>query len=460
LWIALGLLGLLLFGVIGLAGLLLLGDDDGDTETAGRNDRTDDPVTTEPGTGNTTETNSTSPEGTVPTPGTGVDQTIPDDEPIMREPTMSLELDDAIVDIEEYFAEVYPQLYGEPWVPVAEVFALSDLDGPTLDCGIAVPVERNAFYCSLGDFIAYDDVSLFPFLEERFGDLAPAMALAHEWAHAVQGRQGLLRTVDTVFTELQADCLAGAWSGRLLSGEGNMVGVSQADVDLAIGGWVFLGDRIGIPIDDPGAHGTGFDRVGAFGDGVTNGAQACVDYVSGGVTPVDIGVDDEFFQTQGNLDFETALDTLEVSLDQYWDGVAADLGVAEPDPTVLGAVSSSPGCTIEAGFGAAACDDQGLVVYRDNWVNVHNDIGDFATALVIAEAYAEVVSDDLGFEPTEARLECLAGSWAGSDSIQLSAGDLDEAILTFIGLGASERSVFDSVSSFQRGYFAGFEGCI
>ena len=44
----------------------------------------------------------------------------------------------------------------------------------------------NAFYCTGGGFLAYDDEHLFPDLDEKWGDFTIALTLAHEWGHAIQ----------------------------------------------------------------------------------------------------------------------------------------------------------------------------------------------------------------------------------------------------------------------------------
>ena len=58
------------------------------------------------------------------------------------------------------------------------------------------------------------------------------------------------------------------------------VGIAVPDLDEAIAGFVVFRDAPGTPADDPDAHGSAFQRIGAFQDGVINGAQACAPYAS------------------------------------------------------------------------------------------------------------------------------------------------------------------------------------
>jgi predicted metalloprotease len=135
----------------------------------------------------------------------------------------------------------------------------------------------NAFYCGADDYIAWDDESLMPALYDNFGDFAVALVIGHEWGHAVQARAGV--TGPTRFDlEQQADCFAGAWVAWIILEQSPNLTLSPGDLDEAIAGFVAFRDDPETAIDDPGASGSAFARVGAFQDGVISGAQACVPY--------------------------------------------------------------------------------------------------------------------------------------------------------------------------------------
>lgn len=88
-------------------------------------------------------------------------------------------------------------------------------------CGTG-SANMGPFYCP-GDTTVYIDVSFYDQLS-RMGahntSLAQLYILAHEWGHHIQHQLGILRQMDRtsrgensdlVRSELQADCLAGAW---------------------------------------------------------------------------------------------------------------------------------------------------------------------------------------------------------------------------------------------------------
>ena len=56
--------------------------------------------------------------------------------------------------------------------------------------------------------------------------------------------------------------------------------LSSDDLDTALAGLLTLSDPSGIDGAQDGAHGNGFDRVGAFQDGYEGGAETCAAYES------------------------------------------------------------------------------------------------------------------------------------------------------------------------------------
>src|SRR5215212_4438387 len=135
-------------------------------------------------------------------------------------------------------------------------------------CGPAGP-EDFAFYCSLDEAIYYSPAS-FAEWDNRLGDFAPIVVTAHEWAHHVQSLLGVVPEPGNAF-ELQADCLAGAYTSE--AGQEGLL--DPGDITEAVNSSAVAGDPLGLPQDAPGAHGINDDRVIAFMRGYLDGATGC-----------------------------------------------------------------------------------------------------------------------------------------------------------------------------------------
>ena len=119
----------------------------------------------------------------------------------------------------------------------------------------------------VGDFIAYDDNDLFPQINRRFGPYVLAMVLAHEFGHSIQLRAGVDQNLPTILLEQQADCFAGAWMARVAHGDAPGLQLDDKELTTSLAGMVRFSDSPGTSADDQEAHGSAFDRIGAFQDG-------------------------------------------------------------------------------------------------------------------------------------------------------------------------------------------------
>ena len=172
--------------------------------------------------------------------------------------------------LQSYWSETLPALGGRYSDPQGGYrYYRSDEGGGPSCAGQAAPA-KNAFYCPAGDFIAWDETGLLIPYYVQGGDFAAAFVLAHEFGHAMQVRlprqetQGILR-------ELQADCFAGAWAqGMSQAGK-----LEAGDLDEATLAVISARDVPGTPWTDPAAHGSGFQRTRAFGDGFEGGPAEC-----------------------------------------------------------------------------------------------------------------------------------------------------------------------------------------
>ncbi|GAA4528133.1 MULTISPECIES: neutral zinc metallopeptidase [Nonomuraea] len=157
---------------------------------------------------------------------------------------------------------------GMTYRPVNRFIPYSGTNGPR--CGGQPSVPNNAFYCSAGHFIAYDEEWMRA-LWSRMGDGSVYLIIPHEFGHAVQAQ---LRTSFrlNVEMELQADCYAGG-TLRALIDSGALV-AEPGDEDELLLNLAAAGD----PTDDwldPAAHGTAEQRQRSFAVGYTRGVSAC-----------------------------------------------------------------------------------------------------------------------------------------------------------------------------------------
>lgn len=151
----------------------------------------------------------------------------------------------------------------------------------TSSCGSATS-QVGPHYCPL-DSTIYLDETFFDELQTRFGaqggDVAEAYVIAHEVAHHVQSRLGILEQAgqqDSVQIELQADCLAGVWAysirdlGVLSPGE-----ITEAMDAAAAVGDDRIQERVTGQINpESWTHGSSEARVTAFTQGYETGEVA------------------------------------------------------------------------------------------------------------------------------------------------------------------------------------------
>ena len=152
------------------------------------------------------------------------------------------------------------------------------VDGEETGCGMtdmgSPAWDRNARYCPADHSIYLDHA----WMDEEMttgGDFAPVSILAHEWGHLVQELEGF-REEYTIQSELQADCLSGAFA-EAADERGSMEpGDLREGLDAA-----FRSGNYDVPWNDPGSHGTPPQRLAAFFLGYSGGADACGDVQAG-----------------------------------------------------------------------------------------------------------------------------------------------------------------------------------
>lgn len=407
-------------------------------------------------------------------------------------------------DLASFWEQAFPETYGEPWQPLTGgVWAAYPDRQEVLPGGcnqvVNTPyemVQMNAFYCSGDDFIAYDDEQFLQYMADNAGKEGIAVMLAHEYGHLVQFR-GHQRADTVVANEQQADCFSGAWAAHLAAGESQLLQFSDADIRRGLLGMLALRDEVqGSGLDDPGAHGTGFDRVGAFQDGFEGGPTRCAAFFDENRILVDIPFDNTD-QYGGNLPLvdpapdptngpSDIVTLFPASLDQFWTELATANNVPFTAPTwsAFGSDGPYPSC-------AGVADDQwsrnAIYCAADNTIYWDQDYalqlsqdqftGDLSVGYLFSNAYSDAIQNALHSKTTgeqrALRNDCLTGAWVASavppvpDTavIQLSAGDLDEAIIMAIVRSdpATDTNVngsaFEKIDAFRTGVLGGLNVC-
>ncbi len=401
----------------------------------------------------------------------------------------------AIDDLGTFWSTAYPQAYGGAFRPVRGGFYAADdtTDLATLPCA---PSDRsfvvdNAYYCPGADALVWDRQHLLLDLAAQYGPFTVAVVIAHEWGHAVQARAGADVGRPTVTLELQADCFAGAWAARAAAGDSPRFRVDAEDLDRALAGVLSLKDAPGALSTDPNAHGSGFDRVGAFQDGFEDGVVRCAAYHDGDPRPylfADRG------DGSGDLPYaddgtnEGITEAAVASLEAFWADAFPALSNGRPwlplAPARPFAPDDPPDCAGRpvVDFRLYYCVPDRYVGYDDvETMPEAYQLGDFAVGTLLATQYGLAVQDELGEEPPDDRTaalrgDCLAGAWAGAllpadggdptypYGLLLSPGDLDEAVAVLLSFrGDDERRDgepgFERVRSFRVGVVDGAAAC-
>jgi predicted metalloprotease len=390
-------------------------------------------------------------------------------------------VDTTIDDIQSWWADQLPDVYGEDYEPIPDdrVVAYSENDPPPA-CGGrgTTPYEQvagNAFYCSEGDFVAWDEQELFPRLQQRFGGFAVALVLAHEWGHAIQARTNTSLNA-TVYLETQADCFAGSWAQHVDEDDPSLP-LGDTDLDIALGGFLEFRDPPGVDPSVQGAHGNAFDRVSAFQDGFADGTQQCASYESDPPEVTETGfLDQEDYVNGGDLPLDETIDLITPDLDDYW---KTELNGSTPVKDFQATTGESCDGTSDGGVlvdDVTFCSSDDVVRYDPSTLEqVYDASGDFGAGMLLAAAWSSAAMDARGDSITSDRAhtiaDCLTGSWAGDVSqgvcargrgdkaISLSPGDLDEGIATFVSLGDGKGSAFSRVAAFRKGFMRGADAC-
>lgn len=409
-------------------------------------------------------------------------------------------LDISLQDIQDYWAETMPKVYdGQEYkrIPSENLYAVTPkttAPGCSSKGGKSTyeDVKDNAFYCSLGGFVAWDDAKLLPELYTEFGEYAIAMVFAHEWGHAIQDQVGIMDKYKSILIENQADCFAGAWTAHTLDNTSDTgFRASAADLQSAVAGMLKFRDTPGSDVKGEQAHGSGFDRVNGFSEGFEQGAARCADFPTNPppFTNIQFSSQEEL-DSGGNLPYEDAVKVATADLNAYWSSLTDKF---QPVDSVqpFSRDTSMPTCgkqtyTEEEALGTAFfCVDDNYVAWDEEMMkDVSVEIGDMGVGVLLAKQWAisAQVQDGQSKEMIESKQgvlqqSCFTGSWIkavldgdkhqpaaenGNPQLTLSPGDLDEAVRSFLAFSetpdkkgeTATGSAFEQIEAFRVGFLS------
>ena len=375
-------------------------------------------------------------------------------------------VDDIIIretvdDLNQWWTKEFPGVYpaGKYFGPIAGAYSLHP--GDTVQCGTVTvkydDVADNAIYAPCDDKtdgIFFDTEKFIPGLVASSGQFAGALIAAPEWGHLLQRRGGESNDV-SIFTELQADCFAGSWVNHVIK-DGTPFEMTGSDVDVALAALIGIGDPTGLASTVKGAHGTAFDRVSAFTSGLKD-VQSCVSFQTSPPPVFEMPfTTTEEQQTGGNLDLPTLLDLAGKDLTTYF------TKEVDPNYPLPGPLTESD-CDGETVV-LKLCKSQGIIAINvQRLTALHEFLGDWATATLLARAYAENsgISDDVSNCMTGAFDQALYAAVGDPNSpynLQLSSGDLSESVRVFL-IESKDGSGIVATDNLRAGLLGGLAAC-
>jgi predicted metalloprotease len=388
--------------------------------------------------------------------------------------------------LQEFWREEFPAAFGREWTDIA-TFAAVHTDDPRATpppcINRASDLAGQAFYCPAADAVAWDADGLMPQLHEQFGPAGVVVVLAHEVGHAVQTRLGVdgaqERSPDqypTVLLEAMADCYAGVTVAHFVERPVAGLPMGPAERDEAMHALVGFRDPLGVDAGHRSAHGNAFDRVSAFQDGYRDGATRCADMTLDNrtFTQREFGSEADLARG-GNLPLRDLLASVEGDARAWFGGLAPDW---QPPRLGTGGACTKDELAVQ-GPAAYCLDDGGVAVDLDTISDLHDDVGDYAGATLVAGRYGLALLDALGRSPVSrpagADTTCLAGAYTGRlldapGDFGLSPGDLDEAVQVLLladwvarnaeGESDPAEHGFERIAHFRGGFLDGPQSCL
>lgn len=394
------------------------------------------------------------------------------------------QIDDLVLlslnDVADFWTQHYGDTLQGTFTPVTNFVSYDPQDPASPEvCGSPTYRQVNAFFCPSRDLIGWDRAVLLPTAEKYFGPVAVTAVMAHEYGHAVQLMADLVtRRTPVLVREQQADCFAGDYVRWVAAGDSPRFTLSTGDgLNHVLAGAIAMRDEV----ITPGAedlleqgHGTALDRVSAFQMGFIAGAQACADIDMAHIEarradlPLTLQVQDSGLVQSGEV--RITEDTLQTLMEV----LGAVFNPADPPTlsTVPDGCPDSPASPAPASYcpdtntvhvDLEALQDMSIPATESDYVLVQ---GDDTALSAVTSRYVLALQDARGLDVTSAatglRTACLTGFAQRSmaepidipsgDRLQLTAGDLDEAIAGLLtnGIAASDVSGATAPAGFSR----------
>ncbi|MCU1394588.1 MAG: hypothetical protein JWM34_3016, partial [Ilumatobacteraceae bacterium] len=239
---------------------------------------------------------------------------------------------------------------------------------------------------------------------------------------------------------------------------------------------------LGEDVTQGDAHGSAFDRVGAFENGFKGGAQACKDMETTPLPLIDLPfTSEEDFQSNGNLPYEKIVPEVVTDLTRFWTGSVSTFKA----PTVTAYPHAGPFPTCDGvddtayPFNAVYCESTNSIGYDQDYAKtLYDKFGDFSVGYIISNAWSDAVQSQLGSNLTGQKRTltdvCLTGAWTHDtippssgtldpNRLYISPGDLDEAVETALVSDTQTAdamvSAFDTIDNFRAGVIGGITEC-
>ena len=387
---------------------------------------------------------------------------------------------DTIADLIDFYTQIFPDTFGQKFVPPAHFQSYDSSDKNSAVCGTSEYQNPNAAYfwppC---DTIAWDRGVLLPQLEQTIGELATPTVLAHEMGHRVQTQLKLANSNPTIVFEEQADCYAGAYWKWVADGNSKYFNFNQSEgMREALTSLMNLRDPVGGVKTDPQAHGTGFDRTFSFGEGYSGGPARCNKIDINEINARSQQFPFDQVPTNGaNLQITNdLLGVVTDTVNSYFAQTTTGYKAPTLTPYSTGSPPACDGYTVSTpvdycpATNTVSYDLAELQQIGTPTAGFESMNGDFSAVIMVVSRYALAAQAAGGSQITGnnagLRALCYTGSWAtwmkdpqGPKGLRLTPNDLDKAIYQVIASaipasdanGATTAPIIDRVQALDFG---------